>query len=109
MLFWPVIGRLFFLNKKFDTLRTLSKKEKIMSVAIFDTHAYIKKMKAVGFTEEQAEVQAETVADLINERLVTKADLDLRIAELKTELVKWMMGIALGQVALLVTLLKVGH
>lgn len=80
-----------------------------MSVAIFDTHAYIKKMKAVGFTEEQAEVQAETVADLINERLVTKADSDLRIAELKTELVKWMLGIALGQVALLVTLLKVGH
>lgn len=77
-----------------------------MSVAIFDTHAYIKKMKAVGFTEEQAEVQAETVADLINERLVTKADLDLRIAELKTELVKWMLGIAAGQIALLVTLLK---
>ena len=74
-----------------------------MSVANFDTHAYIKRMKAVGFTEEQAEVQAETVADLINERLVTKADLDLRIAELKTELVKWMLGIALGQVALLVT------
>jgi hypothetical protein len=66
-------------------------------------------MKAVGFTEEQAEVQAETVADLINERLVTKADLDLRIAELKTELVKWMLGIALGQVALLVALLKIGH
>ena len=77
-----------------------------MSVAIFDTHAYIKKMKAVGFTEEQAEVQAETVADLINERLVTKADLDLRIAELKTELVKWMLGIAAGQAAVLVTLLK---
>jgi hypothetical protein len=78
----------------------------MMSVALFDTHAYIKKMKAVGFTEEQAEVQAETVADLINERLVTKADLDLRIAELKTELVKWMLGIAAGQIALLVTLLK---
>lgn len=75
-----------------------------MGTAIFDTHAYIKRMKAVGFTEEQAEVQAETVADLINERLVTKADLDLRIAELKTELVKWMLGIAAGQVALLVTL-----
>ena len=80
-----------------------------MSTAIFDTHAYIKRMKAVGFTEEQAEVQADTVADLINERLVTKADLDLRIAELKTELVKWMLGIAAGQVALLVTLLKVMH
>ena len=80
-----------------------------MSTAIFDTHAYIKRMKAVGFTEEQAEVQADTVADLINERLVTKADLDLRIAELKTELVKWMLGIAAGQVALLVTLIKVTH
>lgn len=80
-----------------------------MSTAVFDTHAYIKRMKSVGFTEEQAEVQAETVADLINERLVTKADLDLRIAELKTELVKWMLGIAAGQVALLVTLLKVVH
>jgi transposase len=81
----------------------------MMSTAIFDTHAYIKRMRAVGFTEEQAEVQAETVADLINERLVTKADLDLRIAELKTELVKWMLGIAVGQVALLITLSKIGH
>ena len=80
-----------------------------MSVAVFDTHAYVKRMKAVGFTEEQAEVQAETVADLINERLVTKADLDLRIAELKTELVKWMLGIAAGQLALLITLSKIGH
>jgi hypothetical protein len=42
-------------------------------------------------------------------QLLTKADLDLRIAELKTELVKWMLGIALGQVALPVTLLKIGH
>ena len=41
--------------------------------------------------------------------MLTKAGLDLRIAELKTELVKWMLGIALGQVALLVTLLKVAH
>ncbi len=41
--------------------------------------------------------------------MVTKADLDFRIAELKTELVKWMLGIAAGQVALLVTLLKVVH
>jgi hypothetical protein len=31
----------------------------IMSAAILDTHAYVKKLKAVGFTEEQAEVQAE--------------------------------------------------
>ena len=77
-----------------------------MSSAVFDTLAYAKKLKAVGFTEEQAEVQASAVADLVNEKLVTKADLDLKIAELKTELVKWMLGIAAAQVAFLVTLVK---
>ena len=77
-----------------------------MSSAVFDTLAYAKKLKAVGFTEEQAEVQASAVADLVNEKLVTKADLDLKIAELKTELVKWMLGIAAGQIAFLVTLIK---
>ena len=77
-----------------------------MGSAVFDTLAYAKKLKAVGFTEEQAEVQASAVADLVNEKLVTKADLDLKIAELKTELVKWMLGIAAAQVAFLVTLVK---
>ena len=38
----------------------------------FDTHAYVKKLKAVGFTEEQAETLASTQAELIDERLATK-------------------------------------
>ena len=80
-----------------------------MSTITFDTLDFTRKLRDAGFDEKQAEVQAETVADLINERLVTKADLDLRIAELKTELVKWMLGIAVGQVALLITLSKIGH
>ena len=42
----------------------------------------------------------------MNKTLVTKADLDVKIAELKTELVKWMLGIAAAQVAFLVTLVK---
>jgi len=42
---------------------------------IFDTHAYVKKLKSVGFTEEQAEVQTEAIAELIDERLATKQDL----------------------------------
>ncbi len=44
-------------------------------VAIFDTLAYAKKLKAVGFTEEQAEVQAETLSEIIDERLATKQDI----------------------------------
>jgi len=38
-----------------------------------------KKLKAVGFTDAQAEVQAETLASIIDERLATKKDIhDLR-------------------------------
>lgn len=41
----------------------------------FDTHLYVKKLKAAGFTEEQAEILASTQAELIDERLATKQDI----------------------------------
>jgi hypothetical protein len=48
---------------------------------VFDTYAYVKKLKSVGFTEEQAAVQAETIKDLIDDKLATKRDLkDLELA-----------------------------
>ncbi len=43
----------------------------------FDTLAYSKKLKAAGFTDEQAEVQAEALGELIEERLITKRDIGL--------------------------------
>jgi len=46
-----------------------------MSVLVFDAHAYVKKLKGVGFSEEQAEVQAEVLSSLIEEQLATKRDL----------------------------------
>ncbi|MBF0536964.1 MAG: DUF1640 domain-containing protein [Nitrospirae bacterium] len=49
---------------------------------IFDTHTYVKRLKAAGFTEEQAEVQAESMSSLIEEGLATKRDLK----ELETSL-----------------------
>jgi len=49
---------------------------------MFDTLAYAKKLKSVGFTEEQAEVQAEALAEVIDEKLSTKRDLK----ELETKL-----------------------
>jgi hypothetical protein len=59
-----------------------SRQEAFMERAIiFDTHAYVKKLKAVGFTEEQAEVQAEAIKELVDERLATKQDIkELEIA-----------------------------
>lgn len=41
----------------------------------FDTHAYVKKLEAVGVPEAQAEVQAEAIAALVNDQLATKRDL----------------------------------
>ena len=35
----------------------------------FDTHAYVKKLEAAGFTEAQAEVQAQALAELVHDQL----------------------------------------
>jgi hypothetical protein len=43
----------------------------------FDTLAYARRMEAVGFTRAQAEAMAEEQAKLIDERLATKADIEL--------------------------------
>lgn len=42
--------------------------------AMFDTLQFAKKAKEVGFSEAQAEFQAEEIARIIDENLVTKAD-----------------------------------
>ncbi|MBF0542765.1 MAG: hypothetical protein HQK91_15130 [Nitrospirae bacterium] len=46
-----------------------------MTTLTFDTLAYAKKLKSVGFTEAQADAQAETIISLITEQLTTKTDL----------------------------------
>ncbi len=47
-----------------------------MSTALaFDTLQYAKRLKQAGFTDEQAEIQAEALSELIDERLATKLDL----------------------------------
>ncbi|MBI5187246.1 MAG: DUF1640 domain-containing protein [Nitrospinae bacterium] len=69
----------------------------------FDTHVYVKKLKAAGFTEEQAEILASTQAELIDDRLATKNDLkelDLAhkrdIKELETALKRDMKELETG-------------
>ncbi|MBW2710065.1 MAG: DUF1640 domain-containing protein [Deltaproteobacteria bacterium] len=82
-----------------------------MATITFDTHAYIKKLKAVGVTEEQAEVQAETLAGLISDQLATKQDIELLRRDMKEveikisgeiNLIKWMMGFVLAGIAALI-------
>lgn len=51
-------------------------------VLSFDTLQYSKKLREAGFTEQQAEVQAEALRELIDDKLATKMD----ILELKKDI-----------------------
>jgi hypothetical protein len=57
-----------------------------MATITFDTHTYVKNLKAVGFTEEQAEAQAKALAEISDERLVIREYLDMRLALLEARL-----------------------
>lgn len=79
-----------------------------MRTITFDTHVYVKKLKAVGVPEEQVEVQAQAIADVVTDRLVTKADLERGLKELEYRLVIRLGGmivVAIGVIATLVKLL----
>ena len=77
-----------------------------MSAITFDTHAYIKKLTAVGMPEEQAEVQAQAIADLVTDRLVTKEDLERGLKELEYRLIIRLGGMIVVALSLIATLVK---
>ena len=85
--------------------------------AIFDTLAYAKKLKAAGFTDDQAEIQAQALAEIIEERLATKQDLkelELRLKQdlkelelrLKLDLTLRLGGMLVAGIAIVATLVK---
>jgi hypothetical protein len=76
-----------------------------MSAAVFDTHAVVKRLKAAGFTEQQAEAHAETLAEALSRQLATKTDLtdvalkvEARMARIEGDmpLLKRMLGFNLA-------------
>ena len=76
-----------------------------MATITFDTHEFVKKLKGAGFTDEQAEALTDTVraaqgVDLSHQ--ASKTDL----LELENRLVKWGVGLAIGQVAVIAALVK---
>jgi len=90
-----------------------------MSSITFDTLAYSKKLRNVGFTEEQAEVAAEAqketidivIADLEARHLkdmATKLDIETvrkEIAETRADLIRWIVAAGFLQTALIAGLL----
>ncbi|MFT3741774.1 MAG: DUF1640 domain-containing protein [Gammaproteobacteria bacterium] len=73
----------------------------------FDPLQYVKRLEAVGFTREQAEIQAESILVITQEQLVTKRDLKEVESQLmqQTELFKRDLKIWFG--GMLVTLVVV--
>jgi len=90
----------------------------------FDTHEFVKKLKGVGFSEEQAEVitdlQKTTVSNTLEQarhdyeldNLATKRDLietelrlELNIAETKADLVRWVVGVGVLQITIIAGLI----
>jgi hypothetical protein len=89
-----------------------------MSTVPFDTHEYIKKLKAAGFSEQQAEAlsvaQKDSLAQALDTALATKADIfDVKseLSDVKADIrvLKWMLGATFGAViAVLVRLFLPG-
>src|SRR5271155_1006986 len=48
---------------------------KIVSVAVFNTHAFVKRLTAAGMPEAQAEALADELRPLVEDRLAPKDDL----------------------------------
>ncbi|MEY3807420.1 MAG: hypothetical protein RI893_396 [Pseudomonadota bacterium] len=91
-----------------------------MTTLAFDTYAFIRKLKDSGITEEQARAQVEALstafeqfhAELHLSESATEQDvreselkLELKIAETKAELVRWIVGAGFLQTALIAALL----
>ena len=94
-----------------------------MTALTFDTHAYVKRLRDAGFTEPQAEILAQTQAELIDSQFANKQDLKnlevtlkrdielLRVemkqslAETKAEIIRWTVGAGMLQTALIAALL----
>ena len=92
-----------------------------MVTTTFDSLGYFEKLKAAGVPEEQARVQADAMRQQTEEQrtalqtaldkydeasrkeLATKGDL----ADTKHEILKWVLGIALAQTAVIVAVIGV--
>jgi hypothetical protein len=78
-----------------------------MTAITFDTHKFIKTLRSAGFDEEKAEAVASAFQEAQNDSLPVSRDyLDAKLFEMENRLVKWGIGLALGQFAMIAALVK---
>lgn len=79
-----------------------------MASITFDALKFAEKLISVGVPEAQAKAQASALSEVLEINLkdpVTKEHLDYKLAELKADLIKWVLGLALAQSGLLLGIL----
>jgi len=77
-----------------------------MSSTTFDTLSFARKLQDLGFTKEQAEGFAQLQRELIDERLVTKDYLDMRLKDLEYRLTIRLGGMMAASIAIVAALVK---
>lgn len=94
-----------------------------MAISALDTHQTVKDLTAAGFTDAQAEALTSALrqvqqidlshlatkadlGDLRRDMTLLRAEMDTKLAELKAEIVRWVFGIAVAQVASIIAILK---
>lgn len=80
----------------------------------FDPIEYAKQLRNAGINQEQAYIQAQTIETGIsditsNQELVTKNYLKKDLAEMKLELIKWILETGVATVIALAVLIKLVH
>lgn len=83
-----------------------------MTTTTFDTLGYFEKLKAAGVPEAQAKVQTDALREIIEDKLATKQDLrelelrlEAKMESNKHEILKWVMGTAVAQAALIIAVI----
>ncbi len=75
-----------------------------MSAVRFNTLNFANKLKEAGVDAKQAETMAQLQEEIItnsDNHLVTKQDLSVGLSDFEVRLIKWMVGISTGQLAVM--------
>jgi hypothetical protein len=79
-----------------------------MHAITFDTLKFAERLIAAGVPDAHAKAEATALSEVLEINLkdvVTKDYLDYKLAEIKADLIKWVVGLALAQSGLLVGIL----
>ena len=79
-----------------------------MGSVTFDSLKFAEKLIAAGVPEAQAKAEASALSEVLEinlKEVVTREHLDYRLSGLKTDLIKWVVGLAVAQSGLLVGIL----